>query len=113
MNGSTPFPQKLTKQQKRDLKRNAKKNSENIQLSKKPISVQTAVDPPMKRESVYKRPTVYPIRPEKNVEKMSAIKGRFITPNDKHAYNELLHTSYRGFELLEANKFPSNFHRFE
>jgi alpha-ketoglutarate-dependent dioxygenase FTO len=89
---------KLTKQQKRDLKRNAKK-----QQFKAPL-------PPQKRNlvegsSVYKRATTYPA-PFQN---FRGAKDRFVTPDNKQ-YKAIVDSSYKGFATLPPNKFPTEYH---
>lgn len=88
---------KLTKQQKRDLKRNAKKISEN------PFEKKTLVG--SEGTSVYKRPVVFP-QPFPNYD---GPRNRFIVPKDKY-YQKLLSTCYKGFETDSPASFPAEFH---
>ena len=92
-------PQKLTKQQKRDLKRNQKAQSHYsgaLQVKSSSSSI-----------SAYKRDTVYPRMPSKLAH--SAL-DRFIEPSDTVLYNELLASSYEGFVTVPSENFDEKFH---
>ena len=82
---------KLTKQQKRDLKR---KNHSVTQL-KRVINV----------ESVYKRPVERPQPYGLPCE----VKNRFLTPSD-NCYNDVISTCYDSFKLQSPATFDKNFH---
>ena len=96
---------KLTKQQKRDLKRNEKSNN-------KPYSQTKLIHSRMLVEgsSIYKRQSEYP---ETCVLK-NLPNNRFVRPSDKNIFNKVLSTSYKGFKLLSPNEFNDNYsNRFQ
>ena len=94
-NNDSTIQAKLTKQQKRDRKRNATKNDNLIDYKPKPTSVSGT--------SVYKRPVVYP-QPYRSLEL-----GRFIEPYDSD-YKKILKTAYDGFEICHPTIFNEDFH---
>lgn len=96
--------QKLTKQQKRDLKRNQSDSNANTDSSRshdqknsKPLaSTKTLIE----GSSVYKRKPSYPVAIE-----LKKTPSRFILPSDKSIFGPLLKSSYKGFEQLNPNDF--------
>lgn len=95
--------QKLTKQQKRDLKRNQSNNanpqssSNDKHHSKPSINAKTVIE----GSSVYKRKPVYPTTIE-----LKKIPSRFILPSEIGIFDSLMKTSYKGYQQLN----PSDFH---
>eukprot|EP01041_Mallomonas_annulata_P005412 gene5412-10828_t len=85
----------LTKQQKRDLKRNDKAKSIQPVFSNTP-----------KSESVYKRVVV---RPPIFTSNLKLPKNRFVKPTDPY-FDELISSSYEGFVLQSPDKFDKSFH---
>ena len=119
-------PIKLTKQQKRDLKRNAKAkaamkggatvgvafatgrnvSSSSASTSAGAVHEKTVVKPSV---SAYKRETVYPSKPLMKPPPSSS--GAFISPSwHPQYYRELLNTSYRGFVQTPSSSFEKSFH---
>jgi hypothetical protein len=92
---------KLTKQQKRDLKRN-KVNSDTSDHTESslPRSVNQC-----NRMSVYKRETCYPAP----VKGLTFPKNRFLNPKDKY-YHQIMENSYKGFVVESPDAFGSDFH---
>jgi len=98
-----PEPQKLTKQQKRDLKRNKKTQHERhyndaMQLKHDQSS----------GISAYKRQTIYPPLPQ-NVS-LDPL-DRFIDPSDGTLYKKILCSSYEGFVVIPGEDFDETYHR--
>jgi hypothetical protein len=92
---------KLTKQQKRDLKRNAKQTSTKVEHTRQKSSSSddtTSV-------SVYKRQSLYPTSSK------SDVKNRFIVPSDGELFCRLLKTSYDGFVAQPSTSFSPLFHQ--
>ena len=98
----------LTKQQKRDLKRNAKALSSSTTTTSIPRSYEytSSQSNNNKNSSVYKRITVYPSASSLTC----SINNRFITPSDNEIFHELVKTSYRGFVAEPPQTFPDEFH---
>jgi len=96
---------KLSKQQKRDLKRNAKLQQSNIPRASS-INISYKNNPTIPLISAYKRETIYPTRHTINIPKINS----FFTPKDKLVYNNLLQTAYQGFNVLDNSQFELNFH---
>jgi hypothetical protein len=89
---------KLTKQQKRDLRRNIK-SLPSLVMQQLPQQQR----PP--NSSVYKRETIYP-NPCVGLKYPT---DRFVTPKDS-IYDKVLNTSYNGFLVDAPNKYPDTFH---
>lgn len=90
--------QKLTKQQKRDLKKNSKNNVkstiDNNNLVKDSVSV-------------YKRVVDYPLEyPTNNSEHLN----RFVVDKDSD-FNNIMSTSYKGFVTEDESSFDVEFHQ--
>lgn len=94
---STGTPLKLTKQQKRDSKRN-------LQKTQPKHGKPTTKKLPVEGSSVYKRNANYPA----SYNDKNAPTDRFVTPNDA-CFENLLSTSYRGFEIAKPNEFNSDY----
>ena len=108
----SPTTVKLTKQQKRDLKRNQKQKEE--QKKGNETSVTKVMYKQHEREviqlqkSVYKRKNVYPTT---NSLPTAKVKGRFVQPSDGDIYKNLMNSSYLGFNEKPPNYFPDSFHQ--
>ena len=96
---------KLSKQQKRDLKRNAKFKQSTIPKASS-INISHKNNPTLPLISAYKRETIYPTRHTINIPKINS----FFTPKDKLVYNNLLQTCYQWFNVLDHSHFELNFH---
>ena len=104
---------KLTKQQKRDIKRNAKTKAVSSAPSTE-IAINRDAPYPFTSNkkmgiSAYKRETVYPETPRTNPP-LSLSRG-FITPTlHPKYYQDLLDTSYKGFVQTPCSSFDNSFH---
>jgi len=102
---------KLTKQQKRDKKRNEQNKNKtehkvNKDNSKKKSNEKQHHQIKASGSSVYKRKAYYP---QSYISNNSTPMNRFINPKDKE-YNKILNTSYDGFELDKKQAFEDEFH---
>ena len=115
-----PAPEKLTKQQKRDLKRNAAAKA--LQFNKRASSAKALSDGSLSKKvvpvpvpqsqqlssSVYKRQVEYPRPCDKSRNDFHF--DRFVEPSDGSAYTSLRQTSYLGFIEQPPSAFARSFH---
>jgi len=98
---------KLTKQQKRDLKRAAATGKG--QVSPRPLQGNGSVTVPVPQVSVYKRETKFPLIPVLSTAEARLCKQRFIAPSDGELYKRILGTSYSGL-IVDG---PKSFNRHQ
>ena len=101
---------KLTKQQKRDLKRNRKVNDASSSTAAAASIADNHTTPCEEVvKSAYKRETIYPPMPL--MDPPSSLPGDFITSTSHPKYyQELLKTSYNGFIQSPSSSFKNSFH---